>query len=53
VKEVPLTRFVLNVSFGPTLGGDLGDVHFFVLNLNLRRRGGRNYASELFVVAHA
>lgn len=37
-REAPLTRLVLNVSLGPTLGGDLRDVHLLVLNLNLRRK---------------
>lgn len=34
----PLTRLVFDISFGPTLGGDLGYVHFLVLNLNLSRK---------------
>lgn len=33
----PLTWLVLDISFGPTLGRDLGYVHFLVLNLNLSR----------------
>lgn len=39
----PLTRLVLDICFGPTLGGDLGDVHFLVLNLNLSRRTESKY----------
>lgn len=39
----PLTRLVLDISFGPTLGGDLGYVHFLVLNLNLSRRTESRY----------
>jgi hypothetical protein len=39
----PLTRLVLDISFGPTLGGDLGYVHFLVLNLNLSRRTESKY----------
>lgn len=39
----PLTRLVFDICFGPTLGGDLGDVHFLVLNLNLSRRTESKY----------
>lgn len=38
MREAPLTRLVLDVSLGPTLGGDLRDVYLLVLNLNLRRK---------------
>lgn len=37
-REAPLTRLVLDVGLGPTLGRDLRDVHLLVLNLNLRRK---------------
>lgn len=33
--DISSTRLVLDISFGPTLGGDLGYVHFLVLNLNI------------------
>ena len=38
MRKAPLTRLVLDVSLGPTLGGDLRDVYLLVLNLNLRRK---------------
>ena len=38
MREAPLTRLMLDVSLGPTLGGDLRDVYLLVLNLNLRRK---------------
>lgn len=41
-----LTRLVLDVSLGPTLGGDLRDVHLLILNLNLRRKTPKMTASE-------
>lgn len=44
--ETPLTRLVLDVSLRPTLGRDLRDVHFLVLNLNLRRKHKNLIVSE-------
>lgn len=41
--DISSTRLVLDIRFGPTLGGDLGDVHFLVLNLNLSRRTESKY----------